>query len=60
LQAIATSIFDGVVGVVEDAVETFVEVRYVVPSIEIVIHVHLPVAVERVILARVEMEMVQF
>src|SRR5581483_5653963 len=48
LEAGALEIFDGVAGVLDDAGKTFVGVGDVVAAVEIVVHVHFPVAVERV------------
>jgi len=56
LQAVMAAVFDGVVGVVEDAVEALVQVGDVVAAIEIVVDVDLPVAFERVLLAGVEVQ----
>ena len=56
LQAEALAVFDSVVSVVEDAVEALVQMRHMVAAVEIVVDVDLPVAVERVPLARVEVK----
>ena len=50
------AIFDGVVGVVEDAVQTLVEMWDVVAAVEIVVDVDFPVAVEGVLLAGMEVQ----
>src|SRR6185503_10388982 len=49
LQAMITAVFDHVFAVVEDAVETFVQVRHVITAVEIVVDEDFPVAVEAVI-----------
>jgi hypothetical protein len=48
LQAEALADGDGVLAVVEDAVEPLVQVRHVIAAVEIVVDEHLPVAVQRV------------
>ncbi len=49
-------VFDGVVRVVEDAVESLVQVRNVIAAIEVVVNVDFPIAIEGVTPSRVEME----
>src|SRR6476660_860215 len=44
LQAIAIFVFDGVLLVVENAIQAFVEMRHVITTIEVVIDKYLPVA----------------
>src|SRR5260370_1317768 len=46
LQASALEIFDGVLGVLDDAAEAFVGVGNVIAAVEIVVDVDLPVAIE--------------
>src|SRR5688572_19953953 len=48
LQAVPLPVGDGVLAVIEHAVEPFVQMRHVIATIEVVVHEHLPVAVERV------------
>jgi len=57
LQAGALEIFDGVFGVLDDAAEAFVGVRDVVAAIEIIVHIHFPVAVQCVNAAIKEVEL---
>jgi hypothetical protein len=48
LETGALKILDGVLGVFDDAAQSFVGVGHVVAAIEVVVHVNLPIAVERV------------
>ena len=48
LQAGALEVFDGVLGVFDDAAEALVGVGHVVTAIEIIVHVNFPVAIEGV------------
>ena len=56
MQAVVLAVFDGVVAVIEDTVEPFVQMRNVVAAVEVVVDVDFPVAVEGVLLARVEVK----
>src|SRR5579862_195435 len=59
LKAITPAILNGVVGVVEHAVEPLVQMGNVVSAIEIVIDINFPVAIEGVVFARVKVERVE-
>ena len=48
LQARALEILDGITGVFNDAAESFVRVRNVIAAVEIIVHVHFPIALQRV------------
>ena len=48
LQAVPIFILDGVLLVVEHAVQAFVKMRHVIATVEIVVHEHFPVAVQAV------------
>src|SRR5713226_1215052 len=48
LHAIVLKVFDGVTGVVEDAVQSLVQVGDVVAAVQIVVHIDLPIALQRV------------
>ena len=48
MEARPLKILDGVLGVFDHTAESFVRMRHVVASIEVVVHVNLPVAIQRV------------
>src|SRR6202035_1621414 len=48
LQAGPLDIFNGVLGVLDDAAKALVRVRHVIAPVKIVVHVDLPVAIQRV------------
>src|ERR1700722_8810749 len=59
LHAAAIDIFDGVVGVVENAVESFVHMRDVIAAIEKIIDINFPVAIEGVAAALNELQVAE-
>src|SRR5664279_3133477 len=56
LQAVPVFVLDGVLLVIEHAVERLVQMRHVVSAIEVVVDKHLPVALQRVHAALEEMQ----
>ena len=52
-------VFDHVLAVVEDAVESFVKMRHMIATVEIVIDEHLPVTGNFILLPFYETELVQ-
>ena len=48
LQTEVLAVFDRVVSVIEDTVETFVQMRHVITAVQVVVDENFPVAVERV------------
>ena len=48
LQAVAIVVLDGVLPIIEHAVQGFVQVRHVVSAVEVVVDEHLPVALQAV------------
>jgi len=56
LQAIVLAILNGVVGIVEHAVQALVQMRDVISAIEVVVYIYLPVAIEDVGLPGMKVE----